>query len=461
MGTPAVTKIYLDDNGNEIKPKKVYLDDQGNPIPETPKPQAATNIGAAPATLSPAWLKGKIYDAIDLGADLLPGAGATAGAILGGGAGAPSGPGAIGTAALGAGIGGAGGEAAKKLIKSAVFPASPMGPQAPLQVAQEIGLEGAMQGVIEAGTRGLGRLAGPLKRQALGQYERALAPTKEINKSIVAKRAPEMIDRGITGSLEDMNAKAAGKASGLRAPLDAAYAKIPGGATHAQSPISVTLNELDTLKAKYVVGGQVANPQAVKAIEGVQEVLQQYDNAISPKELRQLKQVFQENVAASGGYGGKDLATEYSRKAQKVAAARINDILHKASPEAANIDKEISFWLDVKRVTQQSGLRKTGQEGGMLRPIGNYAINLSGLGGTALGGPAVGLTAASVTYAATLATQIIKSPQWRTFSAVNKSRIADLIANGDAQRAAALAARLGIAGLEHYAHEPVPSPATQ
>lgn len=365
-------------------------------------------------------------------ADALPGAGATVGGIAGASAGGPVG--AVG----GAGIGGMGGAAAKQLLYR-LFGFG--GPKTSSEAAGQIMKEGAVQGGLQAGSEGLGALSGPLAKTAETQYERALAPTTKINKNITKDITPQLIKRGETGSLGSLEKKAGEKISTLGPQLDKSYAQAP---TPIKGAGTKVIADLDTLKATYMPGGKVAQPQAVKAIEGVQDIVRQYGADVDPTTLRRVRQIFEEVPAARGAYAGVDLSTNYTLNAQDQAANSIRGILN-SSPNIGKLNKEISFWLDVQKVTRDSGLRQTGQSGGLAKVLTPLA---AGAAATTTGvkfGATAGIEAGVGTALATMAYQAVRSPLWRTTSAVAKNRLAQLIANGDVRNAGLLITRLGLA----------------
>jgi hypothetical protein len=390
-------------------------------------------ISNQPKFLSPAGLKSAFYKAVDATANALPGGGATVGGMAGA---ASAGPlGAIG----GAGIGGMAGAAAKHLLRRAAGFEESNNPNA---VAQDITKEGAIQGAIQGATDGLSAAAGPLKAAAVGQYERALAPTTKINKAIAEKISPQMVNRGLHGNLDALAAQAKSEASVVKPQLDAAYQAVPNAATQGSG--WTVLSDLQNLKGKYIVDGKVANPTAVDAINKVQDVVQQYGPDISPDSLRKLKGIFDDPVAAKGGFAGADLTTQYSVKAQKAAANSIRTILNGASPDVAALNKEISFWLDVQRVTGQSALRRTGQEGGLIATFRPY-LTAAGAGMGMTHGPEGGLVGATAAFMAAHAASAMRTPAWRTASAVVKDQFANALARGDVGQVLALSARFGVA----------------
>ncbi len=396
-------------------------------------------VRAAPETFSAPWFREKLWQTVHGATELLPAAGATVGSI----AGAAAGPaGTVGGAALG----GAAGESARQLA------ARGLGYDAPEtsgEAAKGIAVEGAVQGAIQGATEGIGRLAPPLRRAAISQYERALSPTTAKNKAIAEKVTPELIDRGVHGTLPEINQQAGAAAAAVKPALDAAYSATPVSATQGSG--WQILQDLQNLKSKYIVQGKIANPQAVDAINGVQDIVQQYGPDISPDSLRKLKSIFDDPVASAGGYGGADLTTKYALNAQRAAANSIRQIMSSASPDVAALNKEISLWLDVQKVVKASALRKTGQEGGLVRTLGPLAVGTVAGSAPAIahaaGVPAgsVGLEGAAITAMVAGLGYAMRTPAWRTASAIVKDRIADAVAKGDVKMTLGLLARIGVA----------------
>lgn len=409
-----------------------------------PPAAVTSSVSNAPKFPSKAWFKSQAYNVADKFTESLPAAGATAGAIIGGtaGTGGAPGPGTALGAVGGAGIGGMGGEALRQISRRALgFEA----PTTSAEAAKEITKQGIVQGAIQGATEGAGRfLPGPLKAAAVKQYTKALSPTTIENKVIAKDIAPEMIDRGIRGSTEAIQEQAGKEINALRPRVEAAYRGVPVSKTATQSPISNTLNSLEAMKAKYTVDGEIVNPSAVNAIESVQQIIEKHGNGISPQSLRKIKQIFDEAVSEAGGYTTADLSTNYSLKAQKVAANKIRDVLHTAGPDAAMADKEISFWLDVNQVARATNLRRAGQEGGLLKTFTPLAYGAAAGAAGLTHGAEAGLGAGSVTALAGFVAQAMRTPTWRTSSAIIKDRLAEALLRGDVRMSAALLGRLGV-----------------
>lgn len=419
-------------------------------IDQLPPAPAKTSLNAAPKPFTLPWFKQEATNFAEGATKNLPAIGATLGGMAGTAGGGPVG--AVG----GAGIGGMGGAAASQILRRILFGE---GPQTSSDAAKDITKQGVIQGGVQAGTEVLPFLAGPLRKAATTQYERALAPTTKINKAITQDIAPQLIKRGEIGSLSSLEKRAGQKISELSPELNQAYlqagsiptsmgslpgAKVVGAGTKV-------IQDLENLKQTYMPGGNVAQPQAVSAIEGVQNIVKQYGPDIAPDHLRRLRQIFEEVPAERGAYAGADLSTNYTLKAQQQGADSIRGILNK-NPDIGALNKEISFWLDVQRVTSQSGLRRTGQEGGLLKALAPLGAAVAGGGaGFAAHGGMAGAGAAASTLLASYAVQAMRTPLWRTTTAVAKDRFANILASGNVREAAAFVARLGVAGASESA----------
>lgn len=402
-------------------------------------------IGPTPKFPSGAWWKQKTYNIAVPTANQLPTAGATAGSIIGATGGTLTGPGDPLAAVGGAGLGGMAGEAAKHALLALLYPSYR---PSMAQESKDISKQGVEQAGIQGVSELLPFLAGPLKNASVGQYERALAPTTRVNKALTQKIAPEMIDRGVSGSLPSIGEKAATNAKSLSAPLDRAYADLASKTPTIADAGTQIVSDLDKLKSRYIVNGKIANPQAFSAIGVVQDVVKQQGKDIDPESLRKLKAVFDDPVASKGGYAGADMTTKYALRAQKVAANSIRSILGKASPDIAALNKEVNFWLNVQKVVGATVERQAGQSGGLTKVLSPLGIGVSGALGLAHGGSQASLEAMGLTSAMALTAQIVRSPAWRTMSAVAKDRLASSLASGSFGEVVALASRLGIAATE-------------
>lgn len=128
---------------------------------KTPPGNPTDSVSAVPAFWSKAGLKEHGYRAVRALLDALPTVGGVVGGLAGGGAGIESGPGALATGAAGATAGGTLGEDAKLALQRKVFPASKgwdAGPTTAKDIAKDLAVSGAIQGLTEATGR-LGSMA--------------------------------------------------------------------------------------------------------------------------------------------------------------------------------------------------------------------------------------------------------------------------------------------------------------
>lgn len=428
MSTGAFTLADID------RPKQQKGEFSVADIDQMPPAPAKTSLNASPKAFTLPWFKQEAVNFAEGATKSLPAIGATLGGLAGFAEGGPVG--SVG----GAGIGGMGGEAAKQLLRRGLFGD---GPYSPREAASDITKEGVIQGAVQAGTEAMPFLAAPLRRAATVQYERALAPTTKINKAITQKIVPGMIQRGVKGSLGSIEQRAGEEAANVGPQLDAAYANAPGATGTGAGPN--ILKDLDNLKGQYTVKGIPANDTAINAINGVQAVVKRFGNDIDPDSLRALKSIFDDPVAKAGGYAGADLSTKYTLEAQEAAANSIRKIMAQASPDVAELNKQMSFWLNVQKVAKDSGLRQTGQAGGLMKVLAPLGTGVAGSVGYLAHGAPGSIEAGSIAALTALTAQIVRSPAYRTMTAVTKDRLAGALARGDVGEISAFASRIGIA----------------
>ena len=294
---------------------------------------------------------------------------------------------------------------------------------------------------------------------------------QKLNSPAVPKSSPAEITAGIAGqnARRDLGSTAAtvpqrilGEPNPVIEQIGSQAATVPqsvygpkqGSALVAEtvpSPvhgaISKVMDSLDSLRGKYIVDGKVANPKAVSAIDGVKELVGQFGSDVSPQSLRKLRQIFDDPVAKAGGFAGADLSSKYELRAQEEAANSIRDIMAQASPDLAKLNAETHFWLQVQQVARDSGLRQTGQQGGLLKTLGPLGVaGAAAMGATHLGGSAaLSVEAAAISSMVTAVGVAARTPAWRTTSAVIKNGLADALATGNVSRAASILTRFGVA----------------
>ena len=207
--------------------------------------------------------------------------------------------------------------------------------------------------------------------------------------------------------------------------------------------------DLEKAKGQYMAGGVVHDQPAVDAITGIQDVVKKHGADISPTSLRKVRQIYERAVAEAGGFDGKDLTTRAALNAKEEASNSIRGILNSSPTDIGALNKEISFWLDLQKVTTDSALNDIGQKGGLLRAAVAPAImTASFLGGLEVGGVSRGAEAATVATLGNLGYEVSRTAIWRTFSGVQKARIADALASGSVRNTVLAIGRSTMAAIE-------------
>jgi hypothetical protein len=283
----------------------------------------------------------------------------------------------------------------------------------------------------------LAEVAGPWIREgAVKQMSRVLGATTNENKAISEKIVPEMLKRGIKGTTrKSIQRQAAFHLAKTGKELEATLDAIPQGQRVDTAPI---LRHLEDAKQAFVVDGVVHDAEAVARFEGLQKTIAEYGPDISFRSLRRVRQVYDKTVAQARGFHGKTLAEGSTIEAKRELANAIRGELAKSSPDLAKVNKEYSFWANVEKVMDDTIVRTQGQSKPLGEQIVRAAAIAGGLGGTAMGS---GGTAVPLAVALAAVNKLIRTPAWNTVSAGTKWQLADHIAAGRFEQAAALASR--------------------
>jgi hypothetical protein len=300
-------------------------------------------------------------------------------------------------------------------------------------------LKGALSVLPEALGQGVGGYAGSellgkgagkaldtavpaLQKSATTQYIKALSPTKAKNKFIAQKIAPEMIQRGVSGSLEGIREQARTAMDDVGPQIDQAIKAIPQAKQLAIQPV---LDALESYKQEGTVQGIKVDPDLVKRADQLQRIVKQFGPDISYESLNRVRRIWDAKVAKAGGYAGQTLSEGSMIDAMREGATAIRSELAKDRPDIAKLNSEYSFWSKVQQVTGDTIQRRSGQEGALMP-------KLAGIGGAAASHTPMGIAMYALG-------RVVQSPRWRTFSAVKKTQIANAIAAGDAAAVTKLA----------------------
>lgn len=300
---------------------------------------------------------------------------------------------------------------------------------------------GAFGAAGPAAGAGLSALAPRLKagaEKAMGQF---LRPTTHANKQKAAKVVPGLLEKEVSGSRGTVLERAGTELDALGPKYDA----IEATQGKAAVDTGAAADALEPLKAKFMTktagtGTRPATPWAetrVKQIEELQEVIR--TTAPTLESVKRLRTILGEETEKAFGKLPKE--KQAAEKIKVAAYDALRKELHKASPDLAALDKEFSFWSNVKDVLKATERTTTGQEGGLLKGMASKATTGIGLFGVVAQSPEA-LGAAAVGGALN---HIVTSPTWKSWSAVKKDQLARALASGRYDEALSILGR-GLGG---------------
>lgn len=424
-------KVYLDDQGNPIKPAapaaapaKVYLDDDGNPISATPTPSAPPSAPPARDQWRKPTTRAEFDQMIDemAGKDearrsgnvqMLPMIGGVAGSIIGG--------------PIGAGFGAAGGEAFRQLENRANGRPAP---GTPTEAAEQIGMQGAFNAAADL--LGIGVATG-VQKTAQAAYRGYLKPSLsqrnvrkagQIVMTAIRERLPiseagvargqallTMINNQVNAALRQ-GAKTGtvdlhGIAESVRRFAQRVYNK-PGSPPDNFQAVMRVADEIDMHPSLGLPAGSQPGPVRV-----------------SPVEANQTKQSLDRAIGDNFGVEGK-AATEGRKVGRNAARRSIEGVV----PEVAPLTRRESEIIDaLKAVTQASG-----RESNRNAIFGVPSLMSFGAGGY-VGAQQQDAMQGAITG---LVTRGLLTPQMASRAAILASRFAKVPGTG-----AALAVRMG------------------
>ncbi len=297
------------------------------------------------------------------------------------------------------------------------------------QAVKENALLGAGGSVASKALEVIGsKLAPVLKTSAEKGYAQALAPTTKANKEITKRIVPQLIDKKITaftrGSLMNKFSKSV-ENSGQA--MDKVLETIP-----KDSPVNLSnvVNDLERAKQNFMVPGAngkmvIVEPQAVQHIEGFQNIIRNIGETNAPYEsVRKLRQIWDKSVANSGAYYGKTLAEGSLMDAKKETVNAIRTELAKEFSDMDKANKEFSFWSKAQKVLGDTIERTQSQQKPFRETVKRAAGAVIGASVGGPGGAVVGDVAMSGL------SKLVDSTAWKTVGAIQKMKIANLMASG-------------------------------
>lgn len=303
-------------------------------------------------------------------------------------------------------------------------------------------------------------LTRPLRTAAEKTYAQVLAPGTKADKFLTARKlltpaGKDLLQRRVMGLTEKgLHARIGGKLAQAEQNLDAAWQQL--GPLHQQhlTPILDALQDRAVREATESVGGtqfptrglgqrRIIDPDLYSAYQDIAgkviESMGPVADEASSYSLRKFRQMLDRRVKTS--FTGGEL-TGAQKVAQRGAADAIREVLNSSDPTLSAANREYSFWRSAKDVFEHTSLRRVGQKGALRKLAGAAGAGAGAiLGGETggVGGAAEGIVIGRI--AAEKLDAVLNSTAWKTVSAVSKNRVAELLAQGKGDQAAALAAR--------------------
>jgi hypothetical protein len=295
-------------------------------------------------------------------------------------------------------------------------------------------------GAISGGLSAVGNVLGPiLKRSAETSYSKALAPTTKANKAITDKVVPGLIEKKTVAlTRQSLMNKAGANADTAGEALDSAYDKLPKDATTDWKPV---FENIAKAKEEITVNGVVMDVGRHNALNAIQKdlldvvgggVKEARKPVVSVETARKVRQILDRSISQKGKVFGLTGNETDALAVQKIAANSIRSELAKDYPDIAKLNKEFSFWNNVREVVGDTIQRTKSQTS----VAGELAGDTGAVVGATIGGTVGTVAAAGVVGKLLNAT--VKSTAWRTVSAVTKNTLAKLLSEGDVAKATAL-----------------------
>jgi hypothetical protein len=267
-------------------------------------------------------------------------------------------------------------------------------------------------------------VAGALRESGAKDISQVLGPTTKENKAITQKIAPEIAGRSIFAwTRKGLSERAEREAEQAGQKVDQAYMALGPDERVPTQPI---LDHFEQSKQAFMSAeGKVLDQAAIDRVDALKQVVAQFGPDVSPGDIVKLRRLWDKQIAAAHGFYGKTVAEGSALDAKREAADAIRSELAQQYPDLDKINKEFSFWANVRKVIGETVTRKESQA----PPLGETVLAAGGLAHAGAPGAAAwwGLR------------KVLTSTAWNTASASLKFKIADLLADGKTEQAATLA----------------------
>lgn len=261
---------------------------------------------------------------------------------------------------------------------------------------------------------GIGRA---LKESSINTYGKVLSPTTNKAKGLANKVLPQLADNKFVGTTRGLK-------KFVKEGIAAAKQEFNElGKMEGNVNLESINKAFEKAKSKFVIDGKIIDNLSHRILDETQQAIAQFGDSMPAESLRKLGRVWDEDVAAAGGYAGKTLDEGKKVGAQKIGADAIRDLLAKERPDFAAVNKTFSFFKRMDEILEASKLRKVGQSGFLRKAAGSMVGTIAG---SAFGptGSTVGAIAGQNIF------DIGSGTLPRTINAAGKSALADALMDG-------------------------------
>lgn len=284
-----------------------------------------------------------------------------------------------------------------------------------------------------------------LKSKAVEQYSKMLSATTKKTKTMTQRIAPELLDRGVkVKSLDSLSEKAGREISSTGDSIRKLEDTI---SPFAKTKTKSTVDTLKKMRQGYVVNGKVVNQQAVKAIDNELTTILQYGDEIPTKDFIRIKRILDKSVKKLNADFTKNEGMTLVAEAKEEMANAMRDRINTDHVDLAALNRDYHLWSNTKTVVDHAINRKTSQVG-LSKTLSSLSGGLAGVTqgddlGDSLQKGAIGF------FLGRQAAKFFTSPAYRSVAAVNKTKLANLLANGKIKEATLLINKL-VAGINNF-----------
>jgi len=287
---------------------------------------------------------------------------------------------------------------------------------------------------IEAFTK---TLPEKLKGQAIEQFKSVLGATTKKFKDISKKIAPELAERKVTAfSRAGLEKKATKLASESGEAISEFIENIPTTTIGTKSIIDA----IEATKSKFTIKGVVVEPEKIKVADDLIAIVKEFGDELEADNIIQLRRVWDEVIDEAGKGFGLEAKETAKLKVKKVATNKIRDELAKEFPDLAKINKEFSFWNNVKKTIGETIERTSGKKSFSEQQAGRLGAGAGFIKGGIEDAVLIGVAAKNFV-------KLTNSTAWKTISAKKKMQLAEAIESGNAGKVAEVIKRL-LLGIE-------------